>query len=1230
MNSVHKNDFFNKEEKTMKKTLAIILSVIMALSVMPMAFAAEVTVDPGASAYVEYDRNAVASNDAAYIDSLDFDQIAGVLLDWVDRQIAAATEDFETFEVEVYGQTIAVEIPEIKGIDDIMAYSGYVTELGGDFANLDVSAFSGLSRANGDINFIYGVLEFMALNSDIFGKVFRWDDQVFDYGKVGEYILALDTTDATNAKIVDFYNNYLIGNNIQEWFIAGVAQEMGYTIPTNEDGTRAETFDETISNGIITWFAGLCEANGILSADGIAELKAYDLRDADIYAHIKNFVALVQNDNLVEISTYYYYLLDSVVRPLLNALTGKQAVEVGLEASFPSGAFEDIYLDLAYLEEISGGTVYYRYRSDMNYKVTIENGEIVDWIDIEWQDALDINLEPPVVNMYTGAALDTLVQSYKPNNENFTIGVYATEKNQALMAEAVDSSYFAGTEVPEAATAIMVDENAKALTDGIKIDVIFDGQTESLALAFDEIEAMAEEKALEMAQTAAAGFAQYGITVEGVDVVIGYKGWATEDDFIAQATLDSVSVTLGGSMASLAQSTVDSAAASAVGTYLDNPVATIVVDELTGGKYDLDAIEGLFGYIDTDFVIDDSIINISGNYDAYNGAIGQVNHILVGLVEMLVTDSGEADLNLVDGDNTNLYTNLAKIAEKSDEVIGLAKEFLSGDEIKAIFGELNINDMFGSDHGLNLDMILGLDFSDVESMLVCGIEVILDFIDDGSNALVAELHEAVEGLETLDAMAIAVANAKVPAILADINTKLGTEFAWNAPAAAEVADGAATDIIMTNIADLAYAAAEYAVAKLNSVANDALAQLATELGEDMPTVNFELGVAKGETWLETITNLTDRVYELADGIIIACDNDYTNTFDRISAVLNAVLPTEAMLSNCSKGEFAVDVNTVLSYIFTNALEGKFNGLLGMFEVKEDAIAGGVGVPKALINACQHIVDAIFPGTVVSDNYPDAIDVQETFTGADSDQAIASGNMDSINARKTHLVPAVLNLVRESGTLPFFAACNNHSMVAIPAVAGTCTVAGTAEGQKCELCGYEVAGASTGIDADNHTNIVDVAAVAATCTTNGSTAGTKCADCGAVISGCEVIAAGHKGVVNTAGTPATCTTPGVTAGKYCPNCQSYIEGNVTIPATGHTYGAWTVTVAPSCSAEGQQVRTCACGATETQAIAKTAHTDANDDNDCDVCGDEIDSSFGAKFKAFFQKIINWFKSLFGIA
>lgn len=84
---------------------------------------------------------------------------------------------------------------------------------------------------------------------------------------------------------------------------------------------------------------------------------------------------------------------------------------------------------------------------------------------------------------------------------------------------------------------------------------------------------------------------------------------------------------------------------------------------------------------------------------------------------------------------------------------------------------------------------------------------------------------------------------------------------------------------------------------------------------------------------------------------------------------------------------------------------------------------------------------------------------------------------------------------------------------------------------------------------DHENTIEAAAVAATCTTAGQTAGIKCADCNTVISGCEVI-----------------------------------------DALGHSWSAWSQTVAPGCEAAGEQVRTCGrCGETETQSVVATGHS-----------------------------------------
>ena len=84
--------------KTFKKSLSIILSIAMVLLMSVPAFGYD-----QASAYAPYDRAKVQANDKETIDSLNFDQIAGIVLDWVDRKIAKEAAGFESFEVEVYG-----------------------------------------------------------------------------------------------------------------------------------------------------------------------------------------------------------------------------------------------------------------------------------------------------------------------------------------------------------------------------------------------------------------------------------------------------------------------------------------------------------------------------------------------------------------------------------------------------------------------------------------------------------------------------------------------------------------------------------------------------------------------------------------------------------------------------------------------------------------------------------------------------------------------------------------------------------------------------------------------------------------------------------------------------------------------------------------------------------------------------------------------------------------------
>ncbi len=1196
----------------MKKTLAIILSVVMLLGIMPFAsFAA----DAG------YDRAAVAANDEAYIESMNAEQIASVILDWVDREIAKYSEDikaavvegviengFEGFEIAAFGDVIAAQIPDIDSLDAVIGYKGYLKELGGDFAALNADALITRAEAGSALGFIDGVFEFMAANSETFGKVFRWDDKVFDYGKVGAYIETLkDSENADEQAIYDFYQNYLIGNDIQSKFINWVATQMNYT---PEDG---ENFDDTLNNGILGWFVGLCETNGILSADAIAELKTYDLRTNDIYTLVKDFVELAQDDNQVKLDTYYNYLLDTVVRTLLKTTLG-QVATVGADATVPA-AFAETYKDLALLEEISGGKVYFK-DGDAYYEVTVAGGAATAKA-LTWENALDINFEAPTATIYTGEKCDQVVQVYRPTSkDNLKVNLYATAKNQALMADMVEIE-FAGEAVTEEYAALMTEANAKALADSFGITVAQGEEIISeLKLTFAEIEEFVEAEAAKAAKTMAEsaltgmGMDPSLVTVEAVDVTVSYRGYATEDEFICEVVLSDATVKLGGALASFAQSTADSAAKSAISTMVDSdPVVTVVVDGLSG-NLNIDDAKALLDFIDTDFAIDADLLDFAGNYDAYNGVVGQANHILYGLVDMLVSDSGMQKLALVDGNNDNFTANLEKVCATANDMMAAAEEVINNEEYKELAGQIGI-DIDAILANFDTELLYKINFSSVEDLWVSVITLGLDLVDDGSNELIAEIHALIGDLTNLDAMAVALADKALAECIPALNDAVanaGFDFALTVPAktdAVAVADGVGKDIIMTKAVDLLYEAAVKGVALVNTIANDALATIGTETGIEMPTVAFKLDVTKGADWQTTLAALTNRVYELADGIIIACDNEYTDTIDKISAVANSILPLGSLASNCAGNGFAFDGNKVMGFLFDDGLEGDLDGFLRLFETKTktEDVAADVSVTEALIVASEHIVDAIFPDTVKAELYVNLEDysavsftettVQEYFTSAENDQVIASNNMDSINARKADLVPAVLNLAREAGVLPFFAKCDKDHTAAdletitVPGKAATCTETGIEDACKCAECGYVVSG------------------------------------------GGKIPALDHDYKVNTV--ESTCTTAG-TKTTTCSRCDDYSKVE-KLPLKAHSYGAWATTVNPTCDEKGVETRKCACGKAETKEVPATGHTDTDGNKICDTCqydwneAEEEDNSFIGKIKAFFQKIIDWFKNLF---
>lgn len=987
----------------MKKMLAVILSVIMALTCCSVAFAAEKTIDSPASAYAPYDAGAVADGDTA---NLTYDQIAGIVLDWLDRRIADEAADFNAFT-----ESVGVDLT-IDGVDDLVAMKDHVAELGGDFANLNTDAI--VTREGGDVNFLYGIFQFMADNADTFGKVFRWDDQVFDYGKVGEYIETLEDGDP----IKTFYEDYLLTGNIQEKFVAEIAREMGYDIPKNADGSRAETFDLTISNGVKDCFLKLF--GDVLSENSKAAVEAMDLRTTDVYALVKEFIGLLQND--------YKGQLDNVLEGFLKALQGMvKVVEAG------------------------------------------------------------VNVEPPVLTIgYTGNDPYATYHPYSTDQEDYMPNLYANDQAIAMLREYADEDVdvLANSEMNDADKALVAGaaENwgknvlVKAAANGetlVDLDVDLSA-VETAAVA--ALEAAVNEKGMSKTMNLPLlGETTVAFTLSDAAATFSYKMYKDVDSFAAQVKVESATakvnitspieatvtanlldpdatvVELGGmysSLNSFAQPMVVTAIKTAVGDMFQDPAfATVIVNNLDGEIEELNQIKALVSYIDADAEYDETLLDVMAGYDQYKGAVGQVNHILYKAVDMIASDAGMAYLGIEDGDNSLLYANLQKICDKVSGLLDTMKQYIDRDTFVALADSADISAVFASAHGFNAGMIYDMDFSSVENALDCGIRVACDLLaEDDPDSIFYDFHMRVENLDTLDAIAAAAADMVLGKVTDAIDLK-DWDYTYAPIDYANVKEDGAEDAIMGKIVDILYYAATYATDKINAAANELIGKANDDFDLGLGTVAFKLNVKKSDNWQTTLSALTDRFIGLTNGLLIASGNadGMKDVWGRINLIANAVLPMNSMFSNYTS------VSAVRSAFYDKALDGDLGDFLALFEVKEDAIAGGVPVTYALINASDYIVDAFFPDTVEAQLYTASETVQEEFTGAASDQGIAARNMVSINSRRTHILPALLDLVRESGLLADFA-CDHANTETIPAVAATCTEAGKTEGLKCADCG----------------------------------------------------------------------------------------------------------------------------------------------------------------------------------
>jgi hypothetical protein len=190
------------------------------------------------------------------------------------------------------------------------------------------------------------------------------------------------------------------------------------------------------------------------------------------------------------------------------------------------------------------------------------------------------------------------------------------------------------------------------------------------------------------------------------------------------------------------------------------------------------------------------------------------------------------------------------------------------------------------------------------------------------------------------------------------------------------------------------------------------------------------------------------------------------------------------------------------------------------------------------------------------------------------------------------------------TAPTPIAALGHNMTAHAATAATCTAAGNSAYWSCDRCSKyfsdaegntEIAANSWVIAATGHTPVTDEA-VAPTCTETGLTQGSHCSVCSAVIVAQETVpATGHTSVTDEAVAP-TCTETGLTAGAHCSVCSAVLTAQEVVPATGHT-SVTDEAVAPTCTetglTAGAHCSVCSAVLTAQEVVPATGHTSVTD-------------------------------------
>ena len=157
------------------------------------------------------------------------------------------------------------------------------------------------------------------------------------------------------------------------------------------------------------------------------------------------------------------------------------------------------------------------------------------------------------------------------------------------------------------------------------------------------------------------------------------------------------------------------------------------------------------------------------------------------------------------------------------------------------------------------------------------------------------------------------------------------------------------------------------------------------------------------------------------------------------------------------------------------------------------------------------------------------------------------------------------------------------------VPATCETDGSHEEVvKCSVCGTEISRTTVTDKAIGHKYGEWTVVTPATCTEEGLEK-RVCANNAAHFQTRAIPVAEHT-EKTVPGKEATCTEPGMTDAKVCEKCGKTLVEATEIPALGHDWGDWKVTVAPTYTSTGTAMRECSrCGKTEEKELPAYDHT-----------------------------------------